>query len=58
MTNNGTKFESVCLVIAGIAVLFLVFSTVQINVFKAKAIELGYAEYNRTNGNWQFIENK
>jgi hypothetical protein len=30
----------------------------KINKLKSSLITLGYAEYNRTNGNWQFIENK
>jgi hypothetical protein len=28
----------------------------EMNAFKNKAMQLGYAEYNRTNGVWQFIE--
>lgn len=31
--------------------------TVELVIMKREAINLGYAEYNRTNGNWQWITN-
>lgn len=59
--NPNAFMFTVCMIVS---LLFLLFTFTmfeqkrEINDLKLMLIQLGYAKYNETNGNWQFIPNK
>lgn len=60
--NNDTFVFStiigLCILLLGICVLSVTVMKADIAELKRDAITLGHAEYNKINGNWQWITNR